>query len=119
MLTYFTTRQRLSPDQIKSMLPGRFEQSPSIREVTAGIDNKPGMVFSASENHCGFYKDSQTWHRLGEFDGTEIYVGWNKLDPPKSDSLLRKEENLITGHRVILAGQSWMIPLAREWRLDD
>lgn len=119
MLTYFVEKQRFTSDQAKQSLPGRFGGAVHFRNVSPGPEKKSGVVFSASDKDC-VYRDSQNWQSLGQFqcDGKpiEIWAGYEKIE---SEKLLRSDDEIIAGHRVMLAGSQWMIPMAREWRQSD
>ena len=119
MLTYFVEKQRFTSAQAKEILPGRFGKSIHFRNVSGGPEKKSGVVFSSCEKHCS-YQDSQTWVSLGQFKTDskpiEVWVGYEKIEPEK---LLRGDDQVLSGHRVLLAGNQWMIPMAREWRESD
>lgn len=132
MLLYFISQPRLNRTQAEGLLPGRFAGGFAARQVTSGPSSKPGTVFCSDDRFCRFDAESQEWHSAGMFPGksegpeaelaedphanlVEVWIGWDKNQIPTAESLERPE--MLRGHQIELAGQQWVIPLIREYRL--
>ena len=75
-----------------------------------GPDGKPGVMYQQkpSVDTLKYEPEKQTWKRV---PNTPAYVGvWND-SPPTAESLLRTDA--IHGRYVNLAGDKWLIPVAR------
>ena len=75
-----------------------------------GPDGKSGVIYqqNATTKSLQYDKTKQRWKRI---PNTDAYVGvWND-SPPTAESLLRTDH--ISGQYVNLAGDKWLIPVAR------
>jgi hypothetical protein len=123
MILYFTNQSRITPEDVKRWLPERFDANPQKRECT-GVDGHSGQVFCRDAKFCRFDAGTQVWHSMGQVqknpnsdETSELWCGWEKNKPPTPESLLRSDP--LPGHQVVLGGQSWMIPQAREWAFEN
>lgn len=75
-----------------------------------GPDGKSGVIYqqNATTKSLQYDKTKQRWKRI---PNTDAYVGvWNAA-PPTAESLIRTDH--ISGQYVNLAGDKWLIPVAR------
>lgn len=108
---------------------------PGVKEVTADIFRKAGLDYAVRKDmlssECnggpddtagaiccpgfsgifGYRADSQKWEQI---HGTDMWVGFDTREPPSVEELAREDQ--VLGEYVELGdGQSWMIPIARQW----
>lgn len=117
MLIYFAPHAQTLNDKViaDNGLTSLLKLGRRNRPTTRGPGDQPGLFILDAEHNADLVRyepDNQTWSKRF---GSASYVGtWNHLPPPDPASLLR--EDALPGVSVqLLDGQSWTIPLIREY----
>ncbi len=111
---------------ITYFLPGAHEQMPATGIMSSGLSHAidpdrdsrrpthrgpnggPGLLLA----HGGIpdCSPSMVWHAPADGDPT-WWIGWDPAKAPTAKDMARPEQ--FTGHPVMLAGEAWMVPVAR------
>lgn len=113
---YFPTTEMLPPAETFERYGVQYACPPSIANqfrygVTLdGPDGKSGVIYqqNATTKSLQYDATKQRWKRI---PNTDAYVGVWTNAPPTAESLLRTDH--ISGRYVNLAGDKWLIPVAR------